>query len=102
MAGTLYDQAVDKQRAKDNIGKPDETQQLLFMDEVEDVGEQIGTFAVQYRDVDTGVVESLFSADFAYLQDFYRRINENGTAKFKTVCPECKHDFEVDLGNLGG
>ncbi len=26
--------------------------------------------------VDTGVVENLFSADLAYLQDFYRKIND--------------------------
>lgn len=26
--------------------------------------------------IDTGVVENLFSADLAFLQDFYRRINE--------------------------
>lgn len=26
--------------------------------------------------IDTGVVENLFSADLAYLQDFYRQINE--------------------------
>jgi hypothetical protein len=26
--------------------------------------------------IDTGVVENMFSADLAYLQDFYRRINE--------------------------
>jgi hypothetical protein len=52
-------------------------------------------------DVNTGVVEKLFSADFAYLQDFYRRINENGTAKVSTACPECNHKFEVDLGQLG-
>lgn len=26
--------------------------------------------------IDTGVVENLFSADLAYLQDLYRRINE--------------------------
>ena len=28
--------------------------------------------------IDTGVVENLFSADLAYLQDFYRKINEVG------------------------
>src|SRR3712207_6723286 len=33
---------------------------------------QLGTVDV----IDTGVVENLFSADLAYLQDFYRRINE--------------------------
>lgn len=26
--------------------------------------------------IDTGVIENLFSADLAYLQDFYRKINE--------------------------
>jgi len=53
-------------------------------------------------DVNTGVIEKLFSADFAYLQDFYRQINENGTAKVSTSCPECNHKFEVDLSNPGG
>ena len=49
----------------------------------------------------TGVIENPFSADFAYLQDFYRRINENGTAKISAACPECNNEFEVDLGNPG-
>jgi len=53
-------------------------------------------------EVNTGVIEKIFSADFSYLQDFYRRINENGTAKMSTACPECNHEFEVDLGNPGG
>ena len=53
-------------------------------------------------DVTTKVIEGLFSADFAYLQDFYRRINENGTAKVSASCPECSHNFEVDLGHPGG
>jgi hypothetical protein len=52
-------------------------------------------------DVNTGVVEKLFSADFAYLQDFYRRINENGTAKLGALCPECNHKFEVELSHPG-
>ena len=52
-------------------------------------------------EVNTGVMEKLFSADFAYLQDFYRRINENGTATISTACPECNHKFEVELGNPG-
>ena len=53
-------------------------------------------------EVNTGIIEKMFSADFAYLQDFYRRINENGTDKVATTCPECNHEFEVNLGNLGG
>lgn len=35
---------------------------------------QIGTIDT----IDTGIVENFFSADLAYLQDFYRRINEFG------------------------
>lgn len=53
------------------------------------------------KDVNTGTIEKLFSADFGYLQDFYRRINENGSAKISTSCPECNHSFEVDLSYLG-
>jgi hypothetical protein len=53
-------------------------------------------------EVNTGIIEKMFSADFAYLQDFYRRINEDGTAKVATTCPECNHEFEVDFGYLGG
>ncbi len=36
---------------------------------------QLGTLEV----IDTGVVENMFSADLAYLQDLYRRINETGS-----------------------
>ncbi len=52
-------------------------------------------------DVGTKVIEGLFSADLAYLQDFYRRINENGTSAVTATCPECNHVFEVELGRLG-
>jgi hypothetical protein len=38
---------------------------------------QLGTVEV----IDTGVVENLFSADLAFLQDFYRSINEIGEEK---------------------
>jgi len=54
------------------------------------------------KDINTGIVESLFSADFAYLQDFYRQINENGTTKINVTCPECNKNIEVDLGHPGG
>lgn len=53
-------------------------------------------------DVNPGVIENLFSADLAYLQDFYRRINELGTSTVETVCPACNHAFEIDIGRLGG
>jgi hypothetical protein len=47
------------------------------------------------------VIESLFSADMAYLQDFYRRVNENGHNRVQVACPHCEGNFEVDLSGLG-
>jgi hypothetical protein len=54
------------------------------------------------KEINTGIIENLFSADFAYLQDFYRQINENGTTKISVTCPECNKDIEVDMGQPGG
>ena len=54
------------------------------------------------REVSPTVIEGLFSADLAFLQDFYRQINENGTSTQVMTCPECKHNFEVDLSHPGG
>lgn len=48
--------------------------------------------------INPSVIEAMFSADLAYLQDFYRRINEEGTSMVKAKCPECGHGFEVDTG----
>jgi len=52
--------------------------------------------------INTSVIESLFAADLAYLQEFYRRINEEGFTTIPVTCPECQTQFEVDLANLGG
>ena len=50
--------------------------------------------------IDTDIVENLFSTDLAYLQEFYRRINEEGSPKVHAKCPSCQHEFDIDL--LGG
>lgn len=52
--------------------------------------------------INPGVIENLFSADLAYLQDFYRRINETGTSQVEVICPNCEHHFEVDLDRAVG
>lgn len=54
------------------------------------------------RDINTGVVENLFSADLAYLQDLYRRVNSAGHTRAKVLCPECEHEFEVSDSHLNG
>jgi len=47
------------------------------------------------------VIEGLFAGDFAFLQDFYRRINENGHPRVGVTCPECEAKFEVEVNPLG-
>jgi hypothetical protein len=47
-------------------------------------------------------IEGLFSADLAYLQDFYRRINANGHSRLLVSCPHCDGQFEVETNYLGG
>ena len=54
------------------------------------------------RDINPGVIENMFSADLAYLQDFYRRVNSNGHTRAKVLCPNCETDFEVDESLLNG
>jgi hypothetical protein len=48
-------------------------------------------------DVGTGTIEAMFSADLAFLQDFYQRINEPGTSKITVTCPKCDNTFDVDF-----
>src|SRR5262249_37470466 len=59
----------------------------------------------EIRSIDTDVIENLFSADLAYLQEFYRKINEEGSARIHVACPSCKTEEGVDMVNgqvLGG
>jgi hypothetical protein len=47
--------------------------------------------------VTPGVVEAMFASDLAFLQDLYRRVNEDGVAELTVTCPSCKEDITVDL-----
>lgn len=49
-------------------------------------------------EINPGVVEALFSADLSYLQEFYRQVNETGSANVQAKCPSCGQDFQVDIG----
>ncbi|MEN8260840.1 MAG: phage tail assembly protein [Pseudomonadota bacterium] len=51
--------------------------------------------------VNPKVIEGLFAADFAFLEDFYRQINEIGHNRTDVVCPECETKFEVEFGSPG-
>jgi hypothetical protein len=47
------------------------------------------------------VIEGLFAADLAYLQELYIRINGNGHTRIRTNCPHCQQAFEVELSSVG-
>lgn len=49
-------------------------------------------------DVHAEVVEQLFAADLAYLQDFYREINGLGSDDRAVACPSCGTHFAVPAG----
>jgi hypothetical protein len=57
-------------------------------------------------DINTNLVENLFTADLAYLQDFYRKINSEGENDSKNqmtvTCPNCQNVFEVETAGPGG
>jgi hypothetical protein len=44
-----------------------------------------------------GVVEAMYSADVAYLQDFYRRLNQTGGTAADTCCPSCGSALYVEM-----
>ena len=60
---------------------------------------RIGTIT----DMHPGIVENLFAADLAFLQDLYRRVNTEGHTRAAVTCPSCSHRFAVDVsgGRLG-
>jgi hypothetical protein len=53
----------------------------------------LGTLPV----VDAAVVENLFAADLAFLQDLYGRINQPAHAEADVTCPHCNTPFLIDL-----
>lgn len=61
---------------------------------------RLGTLAA----VSSGVIENMFASDLAFLQDLYRRINQDGTTELSTTCPSCRAEITLDVGGerLGG
>lgn len=47
--------------------------------------------------VTPAVVEGMFAPDLAFLQDLYRRVNQEGHTRATVVCPSCRTDFAVDV-----
>jgi hypothetical protein len=49
--------------------------------------------------VPSAIIERLFAADFAYLQELYMRINEPTAEVAETQCPDCGSRFAVELSS---
>ncbi len=42
-------------------------------------------------------IERMFTADLAFLQDMYQKINDITPPTMQVVCPDCGHKFEVPI-----
>ena len=50
----------------------------------------------------TKVIENLFTADLAFLQDMYQKINSPDEYRIKTVCPKCNEIIEIPVNFTRG
>ena len=48
------------------------------------------------------VVEGLFAADLAHLQELYNEINRIDDPERSVMCPNCRQAFELEVEGLGG
>jgi hypothetical protein len=47
--------------------------------------------------ISPALLEGLFAADMAYLQDLYIQVNDCGTSLVETQCPHCGTRFALDM-----
>ena len=48
------------------------------------------------------VMEGMYAADLAYLQELYNRINRTGKSSVEATCPKCAHEFALEFEPVGG
>jgi hypothetical protein len=46
------------------------------------------------------VIERLFAADMAYLEDLYMRLNSQDSVVLGVVCPHCSQRFDIQVAPL--
>jgi hypothetical protein len=47
------------------------------------------------------LIESVYAADLAYLQELYNRLNQHGSAALQASCPQCDHQFSLAVTEPG-
>lgn len=58
---------------------------------------KLGTLPV----IDTKIIEGLFSADLAFLQNLYQMINAIEPMKVRAVCPDCGKTYTMEIPIMG-
>jgi len=49
------------------------------------------------EEINKRMIENLFTADLAYLQDFYERINAEEFPVYHGICPHCGKEVEIPI-----
>lgn len=58
---------------------------------------QLGTLS----NIGPAIIEGLFAADLAYLEDLYERLNSASPVFVGAVCPHCHQQFQLQVAPLG-
>ena len=63
--------------------------------------ERVITKLGDLKTIDANVIENLFTADMAYLQNLYQTINAVEPPTATVTCPKCQHQFRYELPFFG-
>jgi hypothetical protein len=51
--------------------------------------------------INPGVIEKLFVADMTFLQEFYKKINGDGSVMMSVKCPKCGEAYQKEISTPG-
>ena len=59
---------------------------------------QIGTISP----IGPQIIAQLYASDFTFLQDLYLRLNSTDAITLGTICPQCGHEYQIQVAPLDG
>jgi hypothetical protein len=62
---------------------------------------QVITAIDDLNSITPAMLEDLYTADLAYLREFYNRVNHQGDPYIPVECPQCQLQFQVELELAG-
>jgi hypothetical protein len=48
------------------------------------------------------IIENLYATDLAFLQNLYNEVNRLDGTPTSVACPQCQHEFMVEMNSVGG